>query len=311
MKGPILLFLSFSIAFGAMCQTLVNFSQRMASPTYYFPELAGWHGGMQVATQYRNQWPGIPASLVTYNASVDGYADKLHSGFALNFGHDRIGTGLITTNSVEFSWSPKINFKNGLTLMPALSGKYFQTNVNWAQIKSGNSLTQLPYEDFAGSPATSTVNKLSAGGGIGAIYKETFFAAHVHDLNQPMLSFFPADELRLLRTYSFIAGRVFTYNKVKITPNVSYLKYGSFNLITMACNAQYKWAYIGAKYGFYGLAGASLGAEIKERVRISYSYDLTTSRLAITNLGSHELALRFWFFKDKAKKQFLSNLPLM
>lgn len=76
-------------------------------------------------------------------------------------------------------------------------------------------------------------------------------------------------------------------------------------------NINPKWIYVGAKYDFNGLAGVALGGEIMQRFRFSYSYDITTSRLGNQTLGSHELAMRIWLFKDKVKRQFLSNLPLM
>lgn len=309
MKRTLIIVIASVCTFSGIGQSLVNFSQRMANPTYYFPELAGWHGGLQSNLQYRNQWPGTNSTYVTYQAGVDGYSDKLKSGFAFNALHDRFSTGIINNNRIEFSWSPKISLENGLTIMPALSGKYSQLARDWGQYDFTN--PNSPYYDPSLTPITGVIHSGSFGTGLGVVFKETFLIAHAHDINRPDMTFFSKYPSRLPITYSFLAGRIFTYEDFKVTPSITYHRQDIFNLLTIACNAQYKWIYVGAKYDFNGLAGVALGTEIKQRVRMSYSYDVTTSRLATQNLGSHELALRIWLFKDKAKKQFLSNLPLM
>lgn len=300
-----------SLNFVGSSQSMINYAQRMATPTYFFPEFAGWHGGLQANLQYRNQWPGIPVSYVTYNAAVDGYSDKLHSGFSLNMTHDRLGTGIINNNYVELNWSPKLTLENGLTIMPAVSGKYIQTSFDWSQLNGGGPNRYGQVYDPSQQPTSSSLNRGSVGAGVAVIFYETFLVAHVHDINQPDLSYFANSESRLPRTYSFLAGRVFSSNNFKFTPSISYHSQGNFNLVTLACNAQYKWIYLGGKYDINGMAGIALGAEIKERIRLSYSYDVTTSQLGNQNFASHEIALRLWFYNDQAKKQFLSNLPLM
>lgn len=312
MKKILLLFAaSLVLSASSFSQPKVNFTQRMAAPTYLFPEFAGWHGGLQANLQYRNQWSGIPSNIVFYNAAVDGYSDKLHSGFSLNMSHERYGTGIINNNYVELNWSPKLTLVNGLTIMPAVSGKFIQTSFDWSQWHGGGPYQYGQVYDQSLQPTSSSLNRGSVGAGVAVIYYETFLVAHVHDINQPDLSYFANSESRLPRTYSLLAGRVFSSNNFKFTPSISYHRQGEFNMVTLACNAQYKWIYVGGKYDIYGLAGVALGAELKGRIRLSYSYDVTTSRLQTQALGSHEIALRLWFYKDRAKKQFLSNMPLM
>jgi len=308
MNKSTLLILGFLMtAIVAMSQSRVNFQQQMATPTYFFPELAGWHGGLQVATQYRNQWPGIPHTFVSYNVNVDGYSNKLHSGFAFNAIHDRFSTGLINNNRIEFSWSPKVVATSGLIIMPALSLQYSNTSIDWSQL----TINSIPiYIDPTQMPMSQNVGYLSLGGGLGIIYKEAFGVVHVHDINQPNMSFYFASESRVPRMYSTTIGRIFTLNNFKLTPSLAYHYSGMLNTAILNFNAQYKWIYIGTQYRHNNTLGFAVGAEW-DCLRFSYSYDITTSRLGNQTLGSHELAMRIWLFKDKVKKQFLSNLPLM
>lgn len=297
---------SFTFLLG-FSQSRVNFQQQMATPTYFFPELAGWHGGVQVSTQYRNQWTGIPYNFVSYNLNVDGYSNKLKSGFSLNALHDRFSTGIINTNRIEFTWSPKISTKSGLTIMPGLSLQYSNTSLDWSQITIN---TLPPYYDPSQNPISQNVRYLSIGVGAGIIYKEAFGVVHIHDLNQPDMGFYPASEIRVPRMYSGIIGRVFTHNNFKLTPSIAAHVSSGFVNATLSCNAQYKWIYLGSRYRVGNSLGIASGMEWNW-LRVSYSYDITTSRLATQTLGSHELAMRIWLFKDRAKKRFLSNLPLM
>jgi type IX secretion system PorP/SprF family membrane protein len=304
MKTILIIFLVTAFGLRGLAQSKVNFSQRMATPSYFFPEFTGWHGGLQANLQYRNQWPGVPTNYTTYNACVDGYFDKIHSGIGINLGSDRAGSGIILTNNMELNLSPKLNTQNGITFMPALSGKITHQTIDWTQLTFSQPDPSIP-------TVPTSIYYASVGAGLGIVFKETFLAAHVHDINQPNQSFTAGSRSRLSRTYSFVAGRVFTYENIKVTPSVSYLNQGPFHLFTVSCNAQYKWIYIGGKYDYSGFAGIALGAELKERIRLSYSYDNNPLRLGGTRWGSHEMALRIWLFKDKTKKQFLSNLALM
>jgi len=308
MKTLVSLLIAFMVFFVCSGQSIKNYSQQMATPTQNFPALAGWHGSLHTNLQARNQYSGLPVSYVTLNANIDGFIDTIRSVFSLNLAHDRLNTGWVLNESLEMIWTPKLVLRNELVLMPALSFKSSQTAIDWTRF---NLNTYPQFNKPTLVPQRESVRYNAFGAGFGIIYKETFFASHIHDINQPNISFYDSDEHLVLRTYSFLLGHVFTFDDYKITPSLSYHNQGNLNLVSLACNAQYKWIYVGAKYDFNGLAGVALGGEIMQRFRFSYSYDITTSRLGNQTLGSHELAMRIWLFKDKVKRQFLSNLPLM
>ena len=305
---------TFLFLLSSLCYSQVRtpFNQELASPTNMFPALTGWHGGLQNTVNYRNQWPGIPATYVFYNIGVDGYAQKLKSGFGLNLAHNRIGTGIVNINKADLNWSPKIRLKNELIIMPSVSVGYFQISIDWAQTTFNDRLSRwLIDESSTGGVINSNVNKLSLGSGLGLVYKDAFLVANVADVTQPSLSFFTNNEHRLARTYSLLLGKNFLANNWTFTPRMSYMRWGEFNTLNIGMNAQYKGFYLGANYVWDDRVGIAGGAEISNRVRFSYGYDFTTSRLGFTHIGSHEFMVRVWLFKDRADNQFLSNLPLI
>ena len=59
------------------------FSQFYANPLYLNPALAGSANCPRVILNYRNQWPGIAATYVTYSASYDQYVDAIQGGIGV------------------------------------------------------------------------------------------------------------------------------------------------------------------------------------------------------------------------------------
>jgi len=53
------------------------FSQFYANPLYLNPAMAGSSVCPRLIFNYRNQWPAISGTYITYNASYDQYVDNI------------------------------------------------------------------------------------------------------------------------------------------------------------------------------------------------------------------------------------------
>ena len=66
-----------------MAFTFVGFSQDLeftqfyANPLYLNPAFAGSHGCPRVSMNYRDQWPGLSGSYVSYSACYDQYISSI------------------------------------------------------------------------------------------------------------------------------------------------------------------------------------------------------------------------------------------
>jgi hypothetical protein len=79
-----------------------EFTQFYAAPVYTNPAMAGTafcgrQSAGRMSINYRNQWPSLPGTFRSFNASYDQHYDKIGGGVGLMATYDRAGAGLLTT----------------------------------------------------------------------------------------------------------------------------------------------------------------------------------------------------------------------
>ena len=57
-----------------------QFSQFYSSPLYLGPSFAGTAGGGRIIANYRDQWPKLRSTYISYALSADYYIEKYRSG---------------------------------------------------------------------------------------------------------------------------------------------------------------------------------------------------------------------------------------
>lgn len=290
------------------------YSQQYASPLYTMPTLVGWHGGMGLYQQYRNQWPGLSANFVTYDAGVDGYVHKLRSGFGLNVQHDRAGSGIVITNQVSMHWSPKIKVSDQAYLSPVFTLTYLQSSIDWSRLTFGDQIDErfgFIY-NTSSSPGSSEATALAYGYGFAFIRNGFIGSAYCGYINQPNMSFFENAESRYPRHWRVnLAQRMVLSSKLSLTPTLAFQRQAEFNHLNIGMNAQYRSLFAALAYRWNDAAIVAMGIDIKNTVRISYSYDMTVSRLGTQSGGAHELGVRTLLFRKQAKHAQLKELPLL
>src|SRR4051812_34004613 len=77
------------------------FTQFYANPLYLNPAMAGSARCPRIALNYRNQWPSLQGTFVTYSASYDQHVDGLSGGLGLLAVSDKAGEGTINTTNIS------------------------------------------------------------------------------------------------------------------------------------------------------------------------------------------------------------------
>ena len=65
---------------------------------------------------------------------------------------------------------------------------------------------------------------------------------------------------------------------------------------------------IGISYRLNDSVSALVGFQLKNRFKIGYAYDFTTSRLGAFNYGSHEIFLTFNFGRNLNRQDFFNKI---
>lgn len=286
-------------------------TQNYSNPLATMPTLTGWHGGLGAFAGYRNQWPGIPATQVSYNLGFDEYFDKIKSGIGINLRHERVGTGIQNQNHIDLHWSPKIVLGDHTYLSPVLTLNYFQLAIDWTQTigqPTGSGPVIFNMNDL---PTTTDISRFTFGMGAALMRRGLIVSAYSRYINEPDISFFTNTEARLPRIWQVnVAQRLNLGENWAVTPTVGFQAQGEFTTLDLGGNVQFKGFIAGAMYRWNDLAAFALGYEFFETMRITYSYDMTTSSLGTQDLYSHELTMRVLIFQNKNRKDFIPDTPI-
>jgi type IX secretion system PorP/SprF family membrane protein len=113
----------------------IQFSQFFNAPLYYCPSNAGTYDGTRVVANYRDQWPGISNTYVTYMLSVDHYISALRSG--IGFAVSRDQSGDLGLRSTKFYGIYSYDFKafGNWRIRPGLQFSYSINDIDYSKLR--------------------------------------------------------------------------------------------------------------------------------------------------------------------------------
>lgn len=340
------------------------FSQFYANPLYLNPAMAGTNVCPRFAFNFRDQWPSMPGTFMTFAASYDEHFDKIYGGIGVQFWGDRAGEGgIINTYNASLMYSFKIQVSKKFNMRLALQASYQNKSLNWDALTFPDMIDPrygFVYATNEVRPEFNSINTLDFSAGFLGYTPHVYFG-------------FAAKHIALLSLsgkyspYSFLVGNADGkfYDLLKLTAHVGAnfdlkrksKKETSFGDISISPNFIYEHQ-LGFNYfneGFYmkfypftvglwcrhGLTykynhnvptldadgqpvldddGNAVVTQQTDKIlnsdaiifmfgieydmfRISYSYDLTISKLAsATTGGSHEVALQLLLPCPKKRK---------
>jgi type IX secretion system PorP/SprF family membrane protein len=288
-----------------------GFSQFYGNPVFLNPALAGNKLCPRLTLNYRNQWPSIPASFVTYSASYDQFVDALSGGVALLVVSDRAGRGMLSNNSFSGVYAYRLNASQHITVNAGFQATFQQYSMDWNKLVfasdlDGDANTSEPRDNYE---LEQTIADFSTGFVIG--YRESYYLGlAAHHLTQPLYAF---DTLNSNGTMpmklTIHAGAIFNlypgaaFQTVEsiptISPNILYQQQGEFRQLNVGFYMNFH-PFTGGlwlRHNFDPRPDAAimlLGFE-HENLKIGYSYDYTLSRLTNATGGAHEISISYTF----------------
>lgn len=286
-----------------------QFSQVFAVPLYLGPSFAGATGGTRVATNFRDQWPALKNEFISYSLAFDYFFKNTNSGIGLAVIQDHSGAGLLSSTNCLLQYSYVFNLTKDLQLRPGIEASYNVHSLSYNKVVFGDQLS------FDGTLPSSTVETSLAkkisyidfASSILLFHSKYWLGISAHHLSKPNQS--------LTNEKSVIPLKITFYGGKKIKLNTAMAKRQKENLyLAFEYKQQAKFSqclfgsyvdYIDMTFGIWyrGLPKHTYQSYFNSdaivlaiayrfsQFKIGYSYDITTSRLAINSAGSHEISI--------------------
>ncbi len=128
-----IIFLVFYASLSTKAQD-VHFSQYYANPLYLNPSFAGSIVCPRIVANFRDQWPAISGTYVSYSASYDQHFDALSGGIGVLFVGDRAANGTVNTNAISLIYAYRLNLSKNVAMRMALQATFQQKTLDWTKL---------------------------------------------------------------------------------------------------------------------------------------------------------------------------------
>lgn len=282
-------------AFHALAQQDVQFTHNMFNGLIYNPAVAGSKDGISAFLLTRNQWVGFEGAPTTQTVSIDAPITQLRGGVGLHILNDRLGYE--SQIGANLSYAYKLPLNDNAVLSLGLSVGFAQKTID------GTNFNPITKGD-QNIPTAKISDVIAPDLGFGLFYKsdKMYLALSSTHLTEPLIkdSSNPTLEtgLKVVRHYFTTAGYNYVLSPAfDIRPSF-FLKFTQasitkpiYDLNTLIFYKQKVW--IGTSYRSIDAVALLLGFSINEQLRVGYSYDINTSKLANFNSGSHEFVVGY------------------
>jgi type IX secretion system PorP/SprF family membrane protein len=119
-----------------------HFTQFYAAQTYLNPAFTGIHGCTRFSSNFRDQWPAIPGSFISYTFSYDQYFNSINSSFGLLAVNDQAGSGRLRSTGVNLLYAYEIPLADEWRIRAGLQGGLSTRNVNYHDLIFGDQIAR-------------------------------------------------------------------------------------------------------------------------------------------------------------------------
>jgi len=289
-----------------------QFTQFYANPVYLNPAFAGTARCPRMMMNYRNEWPALSGTFVTYSVSYDQHIDGLQGGIGVLILQDQAGEGTLNTTSGNIVYSYRLNVNRKFSIKAGFQAGYIQKTVDWDKL-TFNDMIDPRYGFIYSTQETQvsdTRGNLDLSAGVLGFSKRYFAGAAIHHLTQPKEGFIDQNMARLPMRITVHAGAIIPLDQTdmsSISPNILYQKQQDHTQINVGIYI-HKSAIVGGLWyrqaeknadAFIALVGFQQGM-----VKFGYSYDVTLSKLSNASAGAHEFSFGLQFECRPRKRKF-------
>ncbi|MDR7371929.1 type IX secretion system membrane protein PorP/SprF [Flavobacterium aquidurense] len=294
MKRLIFVLMFFSVVCSA--QQDAQFTQYMYNTISVNPAYAGSRGVLSVFGLYRTQWVGLDGAPETSSFSMNTPLNNSKLGLGISLVNDKIGPTNENTLSADLSYSVPTSETFKLSFGIKATANIFNLDVS-----------KLSFEDQGDPQFQDLDNKFTPNIGAGVYWHSdkaylgfsvpNFIETNRYDDNDTAIF---KDKIN----YYFMAGYVFDLNyDVRFKPALlTKMVQGAPLQVDVSGNFMFYDKFVlGLAYRWSASISAMAGFQVSDGLYIGYGYDHETTNLRRYSSGSHEIFLRYEFFKNYGK----------
>ncbi|MDL2144695.1 MULTISPECIES: type IX secretion system membrane protein PorP/SprF [Flavobacterium] len=298
MKTKLLSFVLVFTAIVSYAQQDAQFTQYMYNTININPAYAGSRGALSIFGLYRTQWVGLDGAPKTSTFSVNTPINNSNLGVGVSLVNDKIGPTNENTFSADLSYTIQTSADFKLSFGIKGSANFFNLDV-----------TKLNPESQGDPQFQDLNNKFSPNVGAGVYWHSdkayiglsvpNFIETNRYDDNDYAIY---KDRIN----YYLIAGYVFDLDRlqyIKFKPALlTKMVQGAPLQVDVSANFMFMDKLVlGVAYRWSASLSAMAGFQISDGLYIGYGYDRETTKLNNYNSGSHEIFLRYEFFRKNSK----------
>ena len=283
-----------------------QFTQFYANPLYLNPAFAGTARCPRIVMNYRNQWPNLSGTYVTYSASYDQHIDALSGGLGIRVMQDDQAHGTLKSTNVHLMYSYLLPVTREFSIKLGLEAGFFQKTLDKTKLNFGDMIDArrgFVWNTQEAIPSTTKSN-LDFGAGILGYSKRYFIGAAFHHITQPDEGLQGTSKLPMKITGH--AGAIIPLEKGSdsyVSPNILFMQQQNFTQLNLGLYFV-RGSFVGGLWYRNSDAFIVLVGIQTDHFKIGYSYDVTVSRLASNTAGSHELSMQLQFECRPKKKKY-------
>lgn len=293
MKTKVLIIVNLLNVFFCCAQQDAQFTQYMYNTININPGYAGSRGVMSVFGLHRTQWLGLDGAPTTNTFSTNTPINNSNLGLGVSLVNDKIGPTTENAISVDLSYTVRTSDTYKLSFGIKGTADIYNLDLNKLTFDSSND-PQFQIFD----------NKFRPNIGAGVYFHSNKFYIGLSVPNFIESDRFNNDNVSIYAEkikYYLIGGYVFDLSSdLKFKPAfLSKLEQGAPLQLDASANFMFYDKFVfGVAYRWSASVNAMAGFQITDGLYLGYGYDHETTNLRKYNSGSHEIFLRFEFFKN-------------
>ncbi len=289
-----------------------QFTQFYANPLYLNPAFAGTARCPRICMNYRNQWPNLSGTYVTYSASYDMHLDALAGGIGALVTTDDQARGTLKTTNFSILYSYHAAVTREFSLKFGIQATYMQKSLDKTKLNFGDMIDARRGFVWNTQEAVPSQSKRNAdfSAGLLGYSKYYFFGFAAHHINQPDEGLLGTSKLPA--KFTGHAGAIIPLEKGNasyLSPNILFQQQQKFSQLNLGLY-YVKGSFVAGLWYRNADAVIALVGIQNANFKFGYSYDITVSKLSGNTAGSHEISLQIQFeCKPKRKKYRTISCP--